>query len=120
MKRNQIISYAVLVAVVVGAAIVAIVIAGRVGDSKKAKPLTATQKAGVALTADFNKMEASAGLKIARIVKCAQDPQNAVRFECLAVVTKGTQKACGDFVFKMSNAVVKPEAVQAVDPQNCQ
>jgi archaellin len=121
MKRNQIVSYAVL-AVVVVAAVVAAIVLTTGGDSKpKPKPLTVTQKAGIALKRDFNKAEAAEGIQIARIVKCAQDPKNSIRFECLAVVSNadGSQSACGDFLFQIPNGVVKPENVQAVDPQNC-
>lgn len=121
MKRNVLISYVVLAALVVGAAAVAFVLTTGGSSKPKVKTLTVTEKAGVALARDFNRAEKSQGIAISRVVRCEQDKATANRFGCLAVVTNGQKNACGAFVFTVTPAgVVKPENVQAVAEQNCQ
>lgn len=92
-------------------------------DAKKPKaaaPLTITQKAGLALTRDFNAAYKGQGLAITRVISCEQNPKKRTEFACAAAVSNGTAtEACGGFLFLYVNGATRPETIQKLDAKYC-
>lgn len=121
MKNRNSLAYGLLGVLVVVGVLLAVVLTGGKSDKKSApaKPaLTLTDKAGVALTRDFNRAEAENGVKIVRIAQCQATGQPA-EYACAAVVSNGAEQVCGGFLFTYNGVVTAPKNVQQVDQKFC-